>query len=414
MSLEPDFVLEALLGENFLPAQSSDREELPPVLASSTFTPDVARSLVTNVHRDAGLGYDSVEYKLTRFNGVPRISSILHPVAYAHLALCIHKNWDKLEYITENTNSMIVPRQHEDGRICSMGAYGGSLSDSTRILAMSFGKRFTAHTDISNFYPSIYSHAIPWALVGFNFAKKYRTRGRWFNQLDENVRRTRRNETNGIAIGPATSNIVAEAILARIDEKLSSKFEFIRFIDDYTAFCSTEDDAQEFFLQLSFELAKYQLFLNISKSRVVKLPRALEDNWKAQLLLGLPKDPGMSAYQAINYLNLAVELAQRSPDGSVLKYALKTLVGNHPIFVGDSDISQYVLYLAYHQPVLVPLLAKFLDARTFPPSPQIYEESIKRLTLQNARLRRTDAVSWMLDITKTSTALGSKMTVQEK
>ena len=396
MSLEADFVLRALLGHNFLPVQSRDKEEMPPIFASTTFTPDVARNLVNNISRVGGLGYDSVEYKLTRFNGVPRICSILHPVSYAQLALCIHKNWDKLEYITENQNSLITPREHSDGRICSMGGYDRPLLNSERVLNMSFGKRFIAHSDISNFYPSIYSHAIPWALVGFSHAKRNRSNGRWFNQLDEKVRLTKRNETNGVAIGPATSNIMAEAILARIDEKLSPKFEYVRFMDDYTAYCNTEDKAQDFIFQLSRELAKYHLLLNINKSRVVPLPRALDDDWKARTSLSLPKGSSVSANQAVDFLNLAVGLAQQSPDGSVLKYALKTLTGRHPKFINESAICRFALHLAFHQPILVPLLEEFLDARILPMPPQAYEEELKGLTLKNSQLNRSDAVSWML------------------
>ena len=224
MSLDAAFVLNALLQHNFLPAQSRDKEEMPPVFSSSTFTPDTARKLVSGAPRsDRSLGYDSVEYRLTRFNGVSRICSIPHPTAYAHLALCIHKHWDKLAYITENKNSMIVPREHSDGRISIMNGYGGALGEAERTLSMSFGRRYRVHTDISNFYPSIYPHAIPWALVGLQSAKKNRPKsGKWFNRLDERVRWIKRNETNGVVIGPATSNIVSEAILARIDKNLSS------------------------------------------------------------------------------------------------------------------------------------------------------------------------------------------------
>ena len=280
MSLGADFVLEALLQQNFFPMQSEEKEELPPVLTSSSFTPDIARKLVAGAGSRSSDGYDAVEYRLTRFNGVFRHCSIPHPTAYADLALFIHEHWDKLNYITENENSVIRPKQHPDGRVIIMD-YSKSPRDTKRTLEMLFSKRFKVRADISNFYPSIYSHAIPWALIGVNSAKNQRTKKTWFNSLDQKVRSTKRNETNGVVIGPASSNIIAELILARIDKEMSGRFNYLRFIDDYKAYCSTESDAQDFILELSKHLAIYNLHLNISKTEVLPLPRTLENDWVA-------------------------------------------------------------------------------------------------------------------------------------
>jgi hypothetical protein len=98
MTVDADFVLRALLQHNFFPTQKKSKEELPPVFASEAFTPDVAKKLIAGRPRKAGgyHGYDAVEYKLTRFNGVFRSCSIAHPMAHAQLALCIHEHWDKL------------------------------------------------------------------------------------------------------------------------------------------------------------------------------------------------------------------------------------------------------------------------------------------------------------------------------
>ena len=76
-------------------------------------------------------------------------------------------------------------------------------------------------------------------------------------------------ETIGVAIGPGTSNIVTEIILHPIDQKLrNSKYEFIRYIDDYTAFFDTYENAEEFIRVLGTELSKYGLLLNIKKTEI--------------------------------------------------------------------------------------------------------------------------------------------------
>lgn len=135
MSVDGDFVLRALLQHNYFPTQKKSKEELPPVLSSEAFTPAVAKKLAAGKTRkaDGYQGYDAVEYKLTRFNGVARSCSIAHPMAHAQLALCIHEHWDKLDYVSKNKISMIRPREHSDGRIIIMD-YEKSFEKTRRIL----------------------------------------------------------------------------------------------------------------------------------------------------------------------------------------------------------------------------------------------------------------------------------------
>ena len=269
-TLDEEFVQNALLRHNFLPNQKSDSDELPPVFSSASFAVPVAEKL-NSIHEKRGpgfSGYDALVYKLTRFNGVARFCSIPHPKAYAGLVLTIGKNWQNLSYISENENSRITPRRHEDGRLVIMN-YEDRVSTSQQTLDASFGRRFVVYTDISNCYPSIYSHSIPWAVAGFAEAKKNKTKqNKWYNQLDQALRYVSRNETNGISIGPGTSNIISEAILARVDDELRADFTYYRYLDDYTAYCGSHEEAERFVLNLSKELAKYKLTLNVGKKRL--------------------------------------------------------------------------------------------------------------------------------------------------
>ena len=390
MSLDRDFVLNALLRHNFLPAQRETREELPPVFSSTTFTPNVARKLAAGKIRQKG-GYDAVDYRLTRFNGVYRSCSIPHPVPYANLSLCIREHWDKLDYITKSDNSLIRPREHEDGRILIMD-YENSSMRTRRHLGLSYGKRFKVHTDISNCFPSIYSHAIPWATVGFDHAKSHRSLTEWFNQLDKCVRGIKRDETQGVAIGPATSNVVSEAILARVDEALRPKFTFFRFIDDYTAYCETEDHAQEFIRELSAELAKFKLLLNLKKTEVLPLPQPLSPDWLTELALRIPKTDEINGYDAVNFINFAVSMAKHSPDGSVLKYAFRSLAGKKLDLGAKSKVLEYALTISFHQPTLLPLLTSLLtDAPE--KKPFQYGEQLTSLAVENAKHRRSDGMA---------------------
>jgi len=396
MTLDKNFVLDALIRWNYLPTQREAREELPPVFCAGHFTVEVAQELAKLDSRKEG--YDQVEYRLTRFNNVSRPLSLPHPLAHAKLCFAIHANWEQIEYIADNPSSGIKPQAHADGRLIIMD-YEPTVAKSVRLLGHAFGKRFKIHTDISNCFPSIYSHAVPWALVGFPEAKSKKPpkfKAEWFNQLDENLRLTKRNETQGIAIGPGTSNVMSEIILARIDKELrDGGFTFVRYIDDYTCHCDTEDQAQDFIRKLAEQLSRYKLLLNIRKTEVKKLPAPLTTGWMAELVDYLPSGKTVNPYQALQFLDKAVALSNRHPEGSVLKFAFKALIKKPLDFLAQHDVLRYGLVLSYHNPVLLPLLEKLL-ADTWVVSAFDGEPQLNTIIQENARLHRSDGMCWGL------------------
>ena len=399
-------VLAALLQHNFFPQEKRDREDFPPVFTTVSFTEKAARSLINSSETEFSKrtqGYDALEYKLTRFNGAVRILSIPHPTAYANLALSIADNWNEFLYTMQNKNSKIVPDFHPDGRIIIMD-YENKMARTKEVVELSFGRRYVVRTDISNCFPSIYSHSIPWALVGLEKAKRDRSRRHWFNKIDKAVQSTKRNESHGLAIGPGTSHILAEAILARVDEEMSKDFIYVRYIDDYTAYCESEEDAERFVLKLTEELAKYKLTLNTAKTEIERLPQMSNSGWVIALQNMRPQLGNISVVQAVNYLDFAVELAGREPDGSVLKYALKTLSGTIlDAQVINTDVLRivvkYALALSFHHAVLIPLLDRLFAKAYVLESGFAYNEELQRLIRHHTRLRHSDAISWLLYFT---------------
>src|SRR5690606_16287800 len=92
--------------------------------------------------------------------------------------------------------------------------------------------RFLVKADIQRFFPSIYTHSLPWALMGKANAKQMLTnktlKGTWQDQLDMFVRSTANNQTVGIPIGPDTSRLLAEVILSSVDVGLSRAFRRLK------------------------------------------------------------------------------------------------------------------------------------------------------------------------------------------
>jgi hypothetical protein len=396
--LGPEQVRSALLRHNFLPDQSTHRDEIPPCFTAETFSDAAAAALVKLKPRING--YDESAYRMTRHNLVPRVGSIPHPQAYARLVDTIAENWSAFAYVENNSASRIRPmRRPDDERIIVRVGYdeddesdGLDLEDSPPALPPSLGKRFEVKTDVLNFYPSIYSHSLPWALVGKSTAKTERNdKTAYFNILDTRLRALRRGETKGISIGPGTSNIVSEAILSRIDESLLKRFTYTRYIDDYTFFAADESEAHQFLNELENELAEYRLNLNPRKTTVKSLPYPEEEPWVNQLSLQAPV--AWMESRSRSYLDLAVALGLDYPDGSTIKFAARRLLSDSGN--GDPDwLVDQVAALSFHRPIVLPLLSHAYAKREG--LVQRHSSIIVSTLLEAAARRRSDVMCWSL------------------
>jgi hypothetical protein len=407
MAVDSDFLLAALLCHNYLPTSRRDREELPPNFSSSSFSPVVARKLADlEVKKNGRKGFDQIEYRLTRFNTAGRWLSIPHPLPHAKLCLKLTEHWGKFAWIQKNTHSNIKPQRYEDGRAIVMNGYSDSSEKTGRHLSHSFGKRYVVHADVSNFFPSLYSHAIPWALVGFDEAKeksghKLNHRDEWFNQIDACVRHTKRDETQGVAIGPATSNILGEIILGKVDEALAKSLDgdFSRYIDDYSYYCDSEDGAKKFLHSLECELAKFKLHLNAKKTSIEKLPQPTVEPWVIELgqSKASDKDKEVSLFDVYRYLDFAQVLSAKHPEGSVLKYAVSTVIKMPIRWDQAGDLLQYLLSLSFHHTNLLPLLEKPIEKNhaEFIGYSRAGADLISILA-ENVSLKRSDGICWAL------------------
>jgi hypothetical protein len=396
MAVRKGFLLRALLKWNYLPMQKKRKEELPPVFVSSDLTKDIAEQLsnITLGKQRKNDGFDCVKYFATRYNNVPRLLSIPHPKPYCELCLELYRNWSRIERICANTNSLVRPQEHRDKRTIIMD-YENAVEKRKRCNKQAFGKKYIVHTDIANFYPGFYSHVIPWALVGIRRAKRERNNSsKWFNKIDKSLRMCCRCETAGVPIGPATSNIVCEIVLERIDRVLKRRFSYIRFIDDYTAYCETETQADEFIRELSKRLLKYKLNLNINKTGIDRLPQTIDEEWVNRVREIVPQGTSVTSSQVSNILETALILQEDNPDGSVLKYAINSIVER----LNDEsslELVKYAIKLCLHYPVLIPTLRSPLET-IYGNNSENFETELLFLLDDSIKYRRSDATCWLL------------------
>lgn len=404
----PGFLIESLSRWSYLPTQKRESEYVP-AFNSSKFTPEVVSELSSIKYSEDRHQYkfDQLEFRLTRHNSATRPLSIPHPLPYAKLCSVLDSNVTNIcatVDIFQNPNSLIAPSYNESGKLVVMD-YEDPLEKSERLISHAFGKRFKVTTDIANCFPSIYTHALPWALVGRDEAKKFqRDNNAWFNKIDASYRAIKRGETQGLGIGPAISNFAAEIILARVDEQLRPRYEYFRHIDDYTCWCETHAQAVDFIHDLDSLLRSYQLSINTKKTVITELPAPINNEWVVELQSRSPisflnKQDGEiisfkhSALDAIKHLELALVLNSKDPDGSIIKYAVRMIVNNLNEYACE-PVTHYVLNLAFLYPHLLPMLEGLFDSSDVDASK--YQSQLNLIARENCWRRRSDGICWPL------------------
>ena len=189
-------------------------------------------------------------------------------------------------------------------------------------------------------------------------------RKEWYNQIDHYSQNCKYGETHGLLIGPHANNLLSEIILTDVDRKLSTKWNYIRNIDDYTCFVKTQEEAQLFLIKLSDELRKYDLTLNHKKTEIAELPMAMTEQWHRQI--GNPATffrNGLFDYiSARTYFDSAIEIMHHNNDNSaILNYAIKTL----PKDKMTKNAVEYCVKTIMHLCMIYPYLLQIIDKHVF-------------------------------------------------
>jgi Reverse transcriptase (RNA-dependent DNA polymerase) len=152
---------------------------------------------------------------------------------------------------------------------------------------------FILYADISSFFYSIYTHSIPWAVLGKEQAKEWNNNDKakldahWSNDFDKAVQCCQSRETFGIPVGPDTSRIIAELLMAGIDADqgfstwLKNRTAF-RLVDDLTMGFEREEHAYKALAALRTALWKFNFRLNDEKTKVLSSRNSLREKWEIE------------------------------------------------------------------------------------------------------------------------------------
>lgn len=318
--------------------------------------------------------HDFIRYQALRDINVPRHLGIPHPESYLIQSLVIKKYWEEISIHNTNSSKQIsrIHIRYIDGsKIFEMNYKG---SDHPQLEENEFewmaGAQFVVKADISACFPSIYTHSIPWALHGKDKSKTKRgLLALSGNLLDQCTQKTRDGQTNGLLIGPHSSNIISEIVLTNIDSLLTLKgYEKLkRHIDDYEFYAESFEKAECFLHDLGLALREYELTINEKKTKILKLPRPSEENWVNELnRFHFAKDEEIKFSTVRSFLDLALDLAQIAGTSAPLNYAIKVMSKDQykkPRQLNERAKRLYVqesINLALYYPYLAPLLEKYV------------------------------------------------------
>lgn len=315
-------MLAALLGKGLLP------RELPPLFSSATLAGLLGKpGSPPDFSSPTAVWTQPLQHNLSRPGGLRRKLSIPNPVNYFRLArtfdansaaLAIH--WAQSPYSqTKPDVACLGPRA-----IARTSADRATARTRTRV-----GAKYLLRTDIAQFYPSIYSHAIPWALYTKATAKTIMRDMSYFgNVLDREVQAGQYGQTKGVPIGPDTSLGIAELLLAPIDSKIQSTCNVVggtRFIDDIEFTFRRLSDADTALATIESHLSDIELQLNPIKTKICELPDEIESDYVTILRPHVPTSATNSRAQWVDYFNRAFAAARDNPRDGVLRYAIAAL-----------------------------------------------------------------------------------------
>lgn len=397
-AISADEVYEGLLGYGMF------SEKIPPMFTSEDFFDYCKR----NNPKFESKWRSYVQFASMRNISISREIGVPVPMAYSLLCLRIKENWDKIQkHFSDCTEgqkhnvSRIHIRKMSHAKSLFKMNYENWKIDGSPESDLLIGSKYIVHADIAKCFQSIYSHSIPWALVGKTEAKskaKKRYDNYWFNQLDHSITFCKNGETHGLLIGPHASNVLSEIILSVVDKELCKKWHYTRHIDDYTCYVDSMENAQLFLVDLKTELGKFDLLVNDKKTKIIELPTAMTKQWKRQL-----EHPqqfyrnGIFDYKSARaYFDNAIEILNNNGnDAAILNYAIKAL----PIEDMSRQAKLLCIKTIFHLCLLYPYLVQIVDEFVFSRFEIDVSEIAKfsnMLFKQEMKIKNYDAVCFSL------------------
>ncbi|MDB5012484.1 MAG: hypothetical protein JWQ25_686 [Daejeonella sp.] len=323
--------LKNLISKGYFP-----EEVTPPFQTTDLLKIDEA--VLTNFESYHKKPTKTVPYSIPRVKAYRRGTSIPNPVSYIRLSKTIVDNWPDIILKAGLSRITLSPLKITANSIRAITNPAFDKIIDERILR-STGYRYLLKIDIQRFYASIYTHSIPWVLHTKVVSKTMRKRAELYgNALDEDLRNIQDGQTVGIPIGPDSSRIISELVVAHIDDELSKALPYlqgVRVVDDYYLYFRSLADVELARAVLHRLLRELELELNPAKEKVQELPEIMDSHWYNRLKdFRFRSEKDKQRKDLISYFDLSFSFSSEFSEDAVLAYSVSKIKST--IFLNDN------------------------------------------------------------------------------
>jgi Reverse transcriptase (RNA-dependent DNA polymerase) len=316
-------IYRTLLSHGYFP------KELPPAF----FTEQFARYATTKVGRKNIESYnprdnytECVVYQLALPGPERRHLRIPHPSSFAKLAQITAKHFKRLLKRAGRSQFSKSRPVYSSGRLRAIQGMVKLSNLGRERAGARAGASYLLKLDVSQFYPSLYTHSVGWAID-----PQLRNRMNWNNRnllgkrIDQALMDMQGKVSQGIPIGNDVSFLLAEIVLAQVDRaiRVPPKRSY-RWFDDYEIACDTQEEAQAIQARLVKELHAFRLRINPRKTQILPLPQPSNHEWQ-EMLQREGKGSLRRPQNMVHYFDSAFRWRRRYPEAAVLQYALGML-----------------------------------------------------------------------------------------
>jgi len=396
--------LQRLLGSGYFPS------ELPPPFTTTKFAmhaPGFARRWSGKEIRKFRTSAE--HYSIPRWGQVRRKLCLVNPINQLHVADLISSNWSEISQRLQRSKiSEFHPRILPSGSGRAVNGVDFDAVSRRKAEILSRYGRY-AKTDITRFYPSIYTHSIAWALLGKEWVKDHiqtsAFKNSFANRIDQAVSAGQGGQTVGIPIGPDTSRILSELIATEIEELARSEISdfdhrCVRYVDDMIIGLEEQETADFVIAKLSAALYEFELELNGEKTLLHGLGCPHSPEWLHFIrCFELANAVRRQREDLDSFFEQSIHLADANTRDSVLLFATKRAAS---FKIKDDNWGHYVrwmLYLARRSAgclsfVVEHLAAAAADGRGLPLAD--VSDFIRRQIILKADAAHTAEVAWLI------------------
>lgn len=389
-------------------------ENLPPIFTSEKLWSHFSVSGTSYGITGKAVG-DHAVYNVSKRGGQRRVFAIPHPAFVRDLGLFFEKHWTDLKPLFDKS-----PGSASRPTMLSAGNRHVRLtphSDLPELRLRAFSRfKYCLVTDIARFFPSVYTHTLPWAINGKAAAKadKASVSATVFgNRLDFILRNSQAGQTIGIPVGPDTSKITAELLLSAVDENFLSRYPatgrpaYVRHVDDYWVAGNSQEECERHLFHLRLSLREFQLDINESKTKIISTKLVFADDWPFEFDKELIESLGKGRKQkneTLSILAKITEVATTSGDDGIIRHAIRVIDDNRLWDAQWGLLEHFVAQCAVQFPHSFDYVARVIAWRKRRNPGTLDAELWRHVALatidQNAPLGRDSEVVWALWLLK--------------